>query len=38
VPGEFVAYRSRLGIAVVNLDADAAERDLETLESWLVSA
>jgi len=32
-----LAHRSRLWIAAVNLDADAAERDLETLEFWLVS-
>ncbi|WP_295451223.1 UPF0175 family protein [uncultured Thiodictyon sp.] len=36
--GEFVAHLSRLGIAVVNLNADEAERDLDTLESWLASS
>ena len=36
--GEFVAHLSRLGIAVVTLDADETERDLDTLESWLASS
>ena len=36
--GEFVTHLSRLGIAVVNLNADETERDLDTLESWLASS
>jgi len=36
--GEFVAHLSRLGIAVVSLDAQEAGRDLDTLESWLASS
>jgi predicted HTH domain antitoxin len=36
--GEFVAHVSRLGIAVVRLNADEAARDLDTLESWLASS
>jgi len=36
--GDFVAHVSRLGIAVVSLDADEAARDLDTLESWLASS
>ncbi|WP_295426681.1 UPF0175 family protein [uncultured Thiodictyon sp.] len=36
--GEFVVHLSRLGIAVVRLDAQEAERDLDTLESWLASS
>ena len=36
--GEFVAHLSRLGIDVVRLDADEAERDMDTLESWLASS
>jgi predicted HTH domain antitoxin len=36
--GEFVAHVSRLGIAVVRLDADEAARDLDTLDAWLASS
>lgn len=36
--GDFVAHVSRLGIAVVRLDADEAARDMDTLESWLASS
>lgn len=36
--GEFVAHVSRLGIAVVRLDADDAARDLDTLDAWLASS
>ncbi|MGB4335652.1 MAG: UPF0175 family protein [Chromatiaceae bacterium] len=36
--GEFVAHVSRLGIVVVDLDADDANRDMDTLESWLASS
>ena len=36
--GEFVAHVSRLGIVVVDLDADDTNRDMDTLESWLASS
>ena len=36
--GEFVAHVSRLGIVGVDLDADDANRDMDTLESWLGSS
>jgi predicted HTH domain antitoxin len=35
---EFIAHLSRLGIAVVRLDADEAARDMDTLERWLASS
>ncbi len=34
----FVTHLSRLGIAVVNLDANEATRDLDTLDEWLASS
>jgi predicted HTH domain antitoxin len=36
--GEFVTHVSRLGIPVVTLDADEANRDMDTLEAWLASS
>ena len=33
--GLFVSHLSRLGIAVVNGDAQDAQQDMETLEAWL---
>jgi predicted HTH domain antitoxin len=36
--GEFVAHLSRLGIALVSLDADETGRDLDTRESWPASS
>ena len=36
--GEFVRHVSRLGIAVVQLDADETRRDLDTLDEWLASS
>ncbi len=36
--GDFVVQVSRLGIAVVSLDADEAARDLDTLETWIASS
>ncbi len=36
--GEHVAHVSRLGIAVVRLNADEAARDLDTLDAWLASS
>jgi predicted HTH domain antitoxin len=35
---EFVTHLSRLGIPVVALDAAEAERDMETLDTWLGSS
>jgi predicted HTH domain antitoxin len=34
----FVTHLSRLGIPVINLPAEEARRDLETLEEWLASS
>jgi predicted HTH domain antitoxin len=34
----FISHVSRLGIPVVDLDADHAKRDMETLEEWLASS
>jgi predicted HTH domain antitoxin len=34
----FVAHVSRLGIAVVRLDAREAARDMDTLDEWLASS
>ena len=36
--GEFAAHFSRLGIPVVTLDAEEANRDMETLKAWLASS
>ncbi len=36
--GDFAAHVSRLGIAVVRLDADEAARDMDTLDEWLASS
>lgn len=35
---EFIAHISRLGIAVVALNADEAASDMDTLDSWLASS
>ena len=35
---ELVTHLSRLGIPVVALDADEAEQDMETLDTWLASS
>jgi len=35
---QFVSHVSRLGIAVVSLDATAAARDMETLDEWLAAS
>ena len=34
----FVAHVSRLGIAVIRLDAEETTKDIETLEQWLASS
>jgi len=34
----FIAHVSRLGIAVVRLDAREAARDMDTLDEWLASS
>ena len=31
----FIAHVSRLGIAVVEMDASETQRDIETLDQWL---
>jgi predicted HTH domain antitoxin len=36
--GEFSRHVSRLGIAVIKLDAAETERDIDTLEAWLASS
>ncbi len=36
--GEFVSHVSRLGIAVVTLDAAEARKDMDTLDEWLASS
>lgn len=33
----FIAHISRLGIAVIEQQADEVERDMDTLEQWLAS-
>ncbi|HRO58784.1 MAG TPA: UPF0175 family protein [Burkholderiaceae bacterium] len=35
---DFIAHVSRLGIAVVDLSAEEAARDMDTLEEWLASS
>ena len=35
---QFASHVSRLGIAVVDLDAAAAGRDMETLDEWLAAS
>jgi predicted HTH domain antitoxin len=35
---ELVTHLSRLGIPVVSLNAQEAERDMETLDAWLASS
>lgn len=35
---QFAAHVSRLGIAVVRLDAQETKRDMDTLEEWLASS
>lgn len=35
---QFAAHVSRLGIAVVRLDAQEASRDMDTLDAWLASS
>jgi predicted HTH domain antitoxin len=34
----FVSHLSRLGIAVIHLDAATAAADMETLEEWLATS
>jgi antitoxin (DNA-binding transcriptional repressor) of toxin-antitoxin stability system len=34
----FAAHLSRLGIAVVRLDAQEARRDMDTLDAWLAAS
>lgn len=34
----FAAHVSRLGIALVRLDADESARDMDTLDEWLASS
>ena len=34
---DFIAHISRLGIAVIDQQADEVEQDLDTLEKWLAS-
>ena len=34
---DFIAHISRLGIAVIDQQADEVEQDLDTLEQWLAS-
>ena len=36
--GEFVSHVSRLGIAVVTLDAAETRKDMDTLDEWLASS
>lgn len=35
---EFIAHVSRLGVPVVDLTADEAARDMDTLDQWLASS
>lgn len=35
---QFVSHVSRLGIAVINLDATQALQDMDTLDEWLASS
>ena len=35
---DFATHVSRLGIALVRLDADEATRDMDTLDAWLASS
>ncbi len=35
---QFAAHVSRLGIAVIRLDAAEANRDMDTLEQWLATS
>lgn len=35
---DFATHVSRLGIALVRLDANEAERDMDTLDAWLASS
>ena len=35
---QFAAHVSRLGIAVIRLDAQEAARDMDTLEQWLATS
>lgn len=35
---EFIAHLSRLGIAVVRLNENETERDMDTLDQWLESS
>jgi predicted HTH domain antitoxin len=35
---ELVTHLSRLGVPVVSLNAQEAERDMETLDAWLASS
>lgn len=35
---DFATHVSRLGIALVRLDADEAARDMDTLDAWLASS
>lgn len=37
VLADFIAHVSRLGIPVINLSKEDAERDMDTLDQWLAS-